>query len=64
MFSYAATSTPFIMKRSLYIETSVVSYLVGRASQNTVIAGHQAATQALWKTLKKKFSPFISDLEL
>jgi len=50
------------MKRKVYIETSVVSYLVGRASQNTVTAGHQAATQALWKILEKKFAPFISDL--
>ena len=50
------------MKRKLYIETSVVSYLVGRASPNTVIAGHQAATQALWKILNRRFAPFISDL--
>ncbi len=52
------------MKLKLYIETSVVSYLVGRASTNTVIAGHQAATQELWVILKHKFIPHIPDLVL
>jgi len=52
------------MKPLLYIETSAVSYLTGRPSQNTIIAGHQAATQKLWAFLSDKFSPHISDLLL
>lgn len=52
------------MKLLLYIETSVVSYLTGRPSQNPIIAGHQAATQELWAVLSGMFSPYISDLLL
>lgn len=52
------------MKPLLYIETSVVSYLTGRPSQNTIIAGHQAATQELWSVLSGRFSPYISDILL
>lgn len=52
------------MKSRLYIETSVISYLVGRASPNTVIAGHQAATQELWAVLNQNFEPYVSDLVL
>lgn len=53
-----------MMKPLVYIETSVVSYLAGRPSQNTIIAGHQAATQELWSALAIRFSPYISDLLL
>ena len=45
------------MKPLLYIETSVVSYLTGRSSRDTIIAGHQVATQELWSVLWDKFSP-------
>lgn len=51
-------------KPLLYIETSVVSYLTGRPSQNTIVAGHQVATQKLWAVLSDNFSPYISDLLL
>ena len=51
-------------KLSLYIETSVVSYLTGRPSSNTIVAGHQAATQELWSCLLGRFAPHISDLLL
>lgn len=50
------------MKRFLYVETSVVSYLVGRASRDTVIAGHQASTQAFWLDIGERFEPHVSDL--
>jgi len=50
------------MKPFLYIETSVVSYLVGRPSTNTIVAGHQAATQELWPILEDRFVVHISDL--
>lgn len=52
------------MKPLLYIETSVVSYLTGRPSQDTIIAGHQAATQRFWSLLFDSFVPHISDLLL
>jgi hypothetical protein len=51
------------MKPKVYIETSVVSYLTGRASRDVVIAGHQLATQSFWRLLtKNELAPFISAL--
>ncbi len=49
------------MKLKLYIETSIVSYLVARPSKNIVIAGHQAATQDMWAILDN-FDAYISDM--
>lgn len=50
------------MKQKVYIETSVVSYLTGRASRDVVIAGHQQATQSFWHRLTTDLEPFISAL--
>ena len=36
------------MKRKIYIETSVVSYLTARPSNNVVEAGHQQSTYEFW----------------
>lgn len=51
------------MKTSLYIETSVVSYLTARLSKNLVIAGHQAATADFWERLPL-YEVYISELVL
>jgi hypothetical protein len=41
--------TPIIhMKRKIYIETSVISYLTARPSKNIIEAGHQQSTYLLW----------------
>lgn len=50
------------MKPLIYIETSVISYLVARPSSSTIVAGHQAATHEFWLTLPDKFLPYISGL--
>jgi predicted nucleic acid-binding protein len=52
------------MKLRIYIETSVISYLTSRPSGNTIIAGHQAATQDLWDMLGKDVEAYVSDLVL
>jgi len=49
------------MKSSVYIETTVVSYLTARPSTNLVVAGHQAATRDFWDNLSD-FEAFISEL--
>ena len=51
-------------KRSIYIETSVVSYYTGRASRDVVIAGHQQATQDFWLQLSDELLPHVSALVL
>lgn len=51
------------MKQTVYIETSVVSYLTSRPSKDIVIAGHQAATRDFWDQLGKH-DVFVSQLVL
>ena len=48
------------MEKKIYIETSVVSYLVAPRSENIRIASHQLATEAMWTRLGD-YSVFISD---
>ncbi|WP_136082915.1 type II toxin-antitoxin system VapC family toxin [Pontiella desulfatans] len=45
-----------------YIETSVVSYYVARASRDVVVAGHQQATVEFWRRLGADFEPYVSAL--
>ncbi|MCX7046200.1 MAG: type II toxin-antitoxin system VapC family toxin [Candidatus Sumerlaeota bacterium] len=51
------------MRQKIYIETSVVSYLVARLSSNAIVAGHQAATHKFWQRLDG-FDVYVSDLVL
>ncbi|MFA6716138.1 MAG: type II toxin-antitoxin system VapC family toxin [Victivallales bacterium] len=48
--------------RTVYLETSVISYFAGEISHDVVIAGHQASTRDFWKKLNKAFTPVISAL--
>jgi len=38
------------MSRSVYIETSVVSYLTGRPSQDAIVAACRQITRSWWDT--------------
>ena len=49
------------MKQKIYIETSVVSYLVARRSENIVIAAHQASTLDFWGKISD-FDTYVSDI--
>lgn len=50
------------MKSKVYIETTVVSYLTGRATRDLMIAAHQEETRALWPRLSSEFDAYISAL--
>ncbi len=50
--------------RTVYIETSVVSYYTGRASRDVVIAGRQQSTREFWQLLTRELLPFVSVLVL
>jgi predicted nucleic acid-binding protein len=50
------------MKKKVYIETTVVSYLTAKVSRDLVIAGHQETTRKLWPRLSSKFQGYISAL--
>jgi predicted nucleic acid-binding protein len=47
--------------QTIYIETSVISYLTSRASNNLVLAGHQIVTKDFWDRIDVGNS-FISEL--
>ncbi len=50
------------MKESVYIETSVVSYLTGRPSRDMVVAAHQELTRQWWDTRASVFELVVSEL--
>lgn len=49
--------------KSVYIETTVVSYLVSRPSRDLVVAGHQQLTREWWER-RLDFTCFISNVVL
>jgi hypothetical protein len=49
---------------TVYIETTVVSYLVSRPSQELVVAAHQQLTREWWQRRRRLFACFISDVVL
>lgn len=50
------------MKRSVYIETSVASYLTARPSRDLVVAAHQELTAEWWARDRQRFDLYISGL--
>lgn len=50
------------MARTVYIETTVVSYLTARPSRDLIVAGRQEATRALWPRLVTDYDAYISAL--
>ncbi|WP_245754469.1 type II toxin-antitoxin system VapC family toxin, partial [Candidatus Accumulibacter aalborgensis] len=51
------------MKRKVYLETSVISYLAARPSKNVIEAGHQQSTYQFWDR-RDEFDLFASELVL
>jgi predicted nucleic acid-binding protein len=52
------------MKRKVYIETSVASYLTARPSRDLVVAAHQELTAEWWGGHRQRFESYISELVL
>ncbi len=50
------------MKQSIYIETTIFSYLTSRPSKNLVAAAWQQLTSDWWDHQRVKFELFISEL--
>jgi len=46
----------------VYIETTVVSYLVAGPNRSPVVAGHQEATKRFWQFLPTEFDAHVSAL--
>jgi hypothetical protein len=49
---------------TVYIETTIVSYLIARPSRDLVVAAHQQITREWWEHRRSKFACFISDVVL
>jgi predicted nucleic acid-binding protein len=52
------------MKPTIYIETSVISYLTAQVSRDLVVAAHQQVTAEWWRQALPQFEPFISPVVL
>jgi predicted nucleic acid-binding protein len=50
------------MAQSVYIESSVISYLVARPSRDVVVAARQAITETWWQNQRAEFDLFVSSL--
>ena len=50
------------MLRSVYIETTIVSYLVARPSRDAIMAERQRQTREWWENRRGRFELFTSEL--
>ena len=50
------------MKPTIYMETSVVSFLAARPSKDEVVAGQQASTHRWWKEKRRNYEIYVSKL--
>lgn len=47
---------------SVYLETTVISYLVARPSRDLLVAGHQQTTDEWWRTRRSAFQCYVSQI--
>lgn len=52
------------MSKTVYIETSIISYLAARPSRDLIAAGHQQLTHEWWTAERSSFSVHASALVL
>lgn len=48
-------------KKTVYLETSFISYLTSRPSNNIITAGHQAITRQWWEKRRDEFKLYVSE---
>jgi predicted nucleic acid-binding protein len=46
----------------VYLETSVISYLVSRPSRDLVVAAHQQITRQWWEECRESFQLYVSQM--
>ena len=52
------------MKRKVYLETTIASYLTARPSRDLVVAAHQELTIEWWANHRQRFDLYISEFVL
>jgi len=50
------------MAGTMYVESSIISYLVARPSRDVVITARQAITETWWRKRRAEFELYISTL--
>ena len=50
------------MRRTVYIETSIFSYLAGRQSRDLIVAARQQRTHTWWRTRRAAFDLYVSQV--
>ncbi len=48
-------------KKTVYLETSVVSYLTNRPSRDLIVAAHQTVTREWWESRRADFALYVSE---
>ena len=51
-----------IVKKSVYIETTIISYLVARPSRDVIRAARQKITRRWWDNRRQDFDLFVSEV--
>lgn len=49
-------------RKTVYLETSFISYLTNRPSRDLIVAGHQLSTREWWETQRQDYDLYISEL--
>lgn len=52
------------MKRRVYVETTIASYLTARPSRDLIVAAHQELTMEWWTNDRERFDLYIPELVL
>ncbi|MCX5977573.1 MAG: type II toxin-antitoxin system VapC family toxin [Coprothermobacterota bacterium] len=52
------------MKKHVYVDTSIISYLTARPSRNILAAAWQQVTEEWWDTQRRRFDLFTSEVVL
>jgi predicted nucleic acid-binding protein len=60
--SFSESATVLGVKPRVYLETSVLSYLVGRLSRDVIVLGNQELTRSWWNSRREEYDLFISEV--
>lgn len=60
MKKHARICYTLLMKPTVYIETSVISYLTAKPSRDLIVAGHQQITLEWWEKVRAQVTCFVS----
>jgi len=60
----AETPAEYVVRRKVFLDTTIPSYLTTRLSENAGIARHQRITRTWWDLHRRRFSIYVSELVL